>query len=455
MQNAPDRIARRGPTRAGLALVLAFACAIAAFLASTAYTERGARRIDAMAHSISEDYAPGVVYLATLRTELRQLEGLFGEPAATLRDSVERSGALIEESLTRYLALPVSPDEQAVLNDEEARALMASLRRSIDAVLARLDAGDRAGAAAIVARDLRPPADRLAEASYRLIEIDGRSAHDLALQIQDLRERTMQTAFALDAASALLSVLACAFAAAVARQHTRILEEHGRLVEERAAELEQFAARVAHDVLSPLQAAQMALRLVRRRAPDPAAQQALDRGDAAVARVAGVVDGLLAFARAGARPEPGERADVRAVLDATVDEIRPAADAARVTLSADAPADLEVACSPALLSVVVCNLAQNAIKYMGDVPERRVALRAVVKDDAVRVEVEDTGPGLPQALGASIFEPYVRGARGKQPGLGLGLATVKRVVEAHGGAVGARSATSAGTLFWVELPRAA
>jgi len=71
----------------------------------------------------------------------------------------------------------------------------------------------------------------------------------------------------------------------------------------------------------------------------------------------------------------------------------------------------------------------------------------------VRVEVEDTGPGLPPGIEHSIFEPYVRAPGVTQPGLGLGLATVKRFADSHGGAVGVLRA-EAGTVFWFELPRA-
>jgi signal transduction histidine kinase len=70
----------------------------------------------------------------------------------------------------------------------------------------------------------------------------------------------------------------------------------------------------------------------------------------------------------------------------------------------------------------------------------------------VQVEVADSGSGIPTDLRPHLFEPYVRGDRGR-PGLGLGLATVRRLVEAHHGTVGCRPARSgAGAVFWFELP---
>ena len=70
----------------------------------------------------------------------------------------------------------------------------------------------------------------------------------------------------------------------------------------------------------------------------------------------------------------------------------------------------------------------------------------------MRLEVEDDGPGLPAVLGAQIFQPYVRGPGTGKPGIGLGLATVKKITEAHGGRVDVRSGPGLGCRFGVELP---
>jgi signal transduction histidine kinase len=70
------------------------------------------------------------------------------------------------------------------------------------------------------------------------------------------------------------------------------------------------------------------------------------------------------------------------------------------------------------------------------------------------VEVEDTGPGLEPAEEAVVFEPLVRAARPDVPGIGLGLATVRRLATAHRGSTGVRSRPGEGSLFWFELPKA-
>jgi signal transduction histidine kinase len=90
---------------------------------------------------------------------------------------------------------------------------------------------------------------------------------------------------------------------------------------------------------------------------------------------------------------------------------------------------------------------------MGNSKVRRVIVAVELSDArSCRLSVRDTGPGLPPGMEGAVFDPYVR-ASNKIPGLGLGLATVKRLVDAHGGRVGVAPARPSGSLFWVELPR--
>jgi signal transduction histidine kinase len=101
-------------------------------------------------------------------------------------------------------------------------------------------------------------------------------------------------------------------------------------------------------------------------------------------------------------------------------------------------------------------LVRNAIKYVveGTTNVRSVVVRVHEEAARVRVDVLDTGPGIPQDSTHRIFEPFVRGVATRQPGVGLGLATVKRLVEAYGGSVGVQSFDNRGSRFWFELPKA-
>ena len=232
----------------------------------------------------------------------------------------------------------------------------------------------------------------------------------------------------------------------------RVQQANHDLTQRKAAELEQFAGRVAHDILSPLSAVSMAMTLVEK---SPAQSgEALQRAQSSLSRVRRIVDGLLEFARAGARPEAGARADVRVVAAGLLDELGPFAGQRHAVLRFDDVPDCAVACSPGVLLSLLGNLLRNGLKYLGNAEVREVSLRVRPRRGRVLFEVEDTGPGIPPALGERIFEPYVRGPNTGAPGIGLGLATVKRLVVSHGGSLGVRTGVNGGALFWFELDEA-
>ena len=104
-------------------------------------------------------------------------------------------------------------------------------------------------------------------------------------------------------------------------------------------------------------------------------------------------------------------------------------------------------CSAGVLTSIAQNLVRNAIKYMGDPSIRRIFVRATRVGSSVRIEVQDTGPGIPVDLQKVVFEAFVRGPHEVIGGTGLGLATVKRLVESHGGYVGLQSTVGVGELI--------
>jgi signal transduction histidine kinase len=170
-------------------------------------------------------------------------------------------------------------------------------------------------------------------------------------------------------------------------------------------------------------------------------------------RVRSLVEGLLDFARAGGAPGSAH-CDVARVLADVVAELNEQADATHATIEVGR-VEGTVACSPGVLYSILSNLINNALKYLGESHERRVSVRSAQRGARVLVEVEDTGRGVPTALRQHIFEPFARGPSSDgSAGHGLGLATVKRLVSAHGGKVGVRALDGRGSIFWFELPAA-
>jgi signal transduction histidine kinase len=114
------------------------------------------------------------------------------------------------------------------------------------------------------------------------------------------------------------------------------------------------------------------------------------------------------------------------------------------------------------LGQALLNLAHNAVKYSH--PGGEVRLSWTSADRVVRFSVADDGIGVPQAHRARIFERFYKVDRsraradgGDEPqraSAGLGLAIVRHIAEAHGGAVGLSSEEGSGSTFWIEVPRA-
>ena len=143
------------------------------------------------------------------------------------------------------------------------------------------------------------------------------------------------------------------------------------------------------------------------------------------------------------------------LIDAVVDSMRPAAAAKAIRL--DTMLDLQagpIAGDSERLQQVLWNIVSNAIKFTGR--EGRIEIRLTRADTSVVVEVRDTGEGISREVLPHIFERFRQGERGstrRHGGLGIGLALVKHLVEAHGGRVTADSpGPGRGTIFTVTLP---
>jgi len=101
---------------------------------------------------------------------------------------------------------------------------------------------------------------------------------------------------------------------------------------------------------------------------------------------------------------------------------------------------------------VLCNLINNAMTYTG--PDKSVFIRQIVGQDIVRIEVTDTGEGIPQDKMQFIWERYYRGDkvhRRSAAGSGLGLSIVRHIIDMAGGRCGVRSTVGKGSTFWFEL----
>ena len=132
--------------------------------------------------------------------------------------------------------------------------------------------------------------------------------------------------------------------------------------------------------------------------------------------------------------------------------LQPLAEDKDITLATNLPSEIPaLRADPLLFQMVLENLLENAIKYSP--PHSRVMLAVRVENLAISFTVQDQGPGISPEDLPHLFEPFYRGAReGDTRGFGLGLAAVKRIIDAHGGRIEVDTAPGRGSHLLFHLP---
>ncbi|MDH4038319.1 MAG: ATP-binding protein [Candidatus Krumholzibacteria bacterium] len=233
------------------------------------------------------------------------------------------------------------------------------------------------------------------------------------------------------------------------------LSEHKRMEEairrnDRLRSLGQLSASVAHEIRNPLAgiattAEVLGEKLRGDESTTPYIHNMLDE----ISRLDGIVRNLLAFARPP-RPQLAP-CDARELIDRVFGMVAEQASARSVQISAaGAGPDRPCHADPAQLTQVLLNLALNAVQACGE--GDRVTLDAcLLRDEGgewIEFSVVDTGPGVPQAVRGSLFEPFVTT---KAQGTGLGLAICRQIVGDHRGSI-ACEFLDRGTRFAVRVP---
>ena len=438
-------------------LVAALVLIVGAFVGGTLLTQAISRQMEANASDIASNAAPSVQQLSLARTTLAKIRILAEranqecakQDAPFFADEIERTAGEVQDSVAAYLAAPVFPGEGAL--QQGLKSKIADLRSILTEYVGLLRTGQCETARELEEGGFSRAAAQASVAFGNLIDFNARQIERLVREIGEIRSRTDTVALALDLLAVTVAGGVGFMLARSFRHSARLQAEYGRVQRERADELDAFAARVAHDVRSPLSAIHVSLHLLRR-TPEEGKEAILDRARRSADRLNAVVTDLYAFASAAARPDPNGSCAVAPVVDGVVEDARLAASMAGVAVSVEVPDSCEVACAPGVLVTLLSNLVANAIKHAGR-EGGKLAIR--IKPGAVvRFEVEDDGPGIPVEDQERMFQPYVRGRGVVAAGLGLGLATVKRLAESHGGTFGVRSSPGAGSTFWFEIPAA-
>jgi len=235
---------------------------------------------------------------------------------------------------------------------------------------------------------------------------------------------------------------------ALARQFnamTSALKEHqDRLVQsEKLAGIGRLAAGVAHEINNPLAVILGYTRLLRKKADGSLAED-LKVIEEETVRARDIVEGLLDLSRP--LPASREQVDLREICDEVVARLREATGAGRAHILVEGRGS--ILGNPSKLRQVLANLVRNGTEAAG--PGGKVTVRVSEEPSSIRVEVDDTGPGIDEATAARLFEPFFTT---KDRGTGLGLAVSRAVARAHGGDVAGETLAGGGARFTLRLPR--
>ncbi|PWN03027.1 histidine kinase [Nocardioides silvaticus] len=235
------------------------------------------------------------------------------------------------------------------------------------------------------------------------------------------------------------------------RLRTRQLEQSQHELRRSNELLTLFAGQVSHDLRSPLTAVLANAELL---ATEPAV--VADAGAAELVqatikaghRMAALIDTILAYATVGTELRRAP-VSLQEVLTHVVADLAPVIAARSAEVRWESLP--EVLAGAEQLYAVLLNLVSNAVKFTPADRAPEVRVTAEPLDGGWIVAVSDNGPGFPAAGRDSIFDLHARGDRSVE-GFGIGLATARRAVEAHGGAIGIDDAPGGGSRVWFTLP---
>lgn len=221
-------------------------------------------------------------------------------------------------------------------------------------------------------------------------------------------------------------------------------------------ELDSFAYAVSHDLRAPLRAmsgfSQALLEDYGEQLADDA-KKYLDQIGIASRRMSDLIDGILALSRSTRGELQRDRIDISALASQRLATLALEAPSRQVGIQVEP--GLTVEGDARMIEAVIDNLIDNAWKYTGKASAPEIRVYGENRDGAPWICVADNGAGFDMAHTERLFKPFQRLHRQDEfPGIGIGLATVQRIIHRHGGEIAACGEPNRGATFCFKLPAA-
>lgn len=210
---------------------------------------------------------------------------------------------------------------------------------------------------------------------------------------------------------------------------------------ERLRAMGELSARVAHDLRNPLGIIKNSIELIEMSSDSNTNEKLKKRINMikkAANRMSRQINDVLDFVRT--RPLQLEKKSLRSILDSSIKSL--IYEAVKITQPTN---DVQIICDNKQLEIVFSNILTNAIQAMED--SGKIEVRIIENDKDVIIEIEDSGPGIPEDKIEQIFDPLFTT---KPSGTGLGLVSCKNIVEQHKGKITVRNNP---TVFEIKLPK--
>jgi signal transduction histidine kinase len=418
---------------------------------------------------IATDSMPGLSYASQIELNTYQKSLLIQKHILT-NDPVEKRrietqiDALASNSdglLERYRNTPFGDIERPLFN--QVVATRTPYLAAVEKVLRSSREVTSAAAQVDLQKGFEPESTAFLLALHRSTAHNLAEANDAAQRIQEKVVTAKKTTI-LEALGSLLGALICAFLLAHVVGQTEAagraieglnLELEGRVgdLTEVNQELEAFTYSVSHDLRAPLRHIDGFSKIL----VDESAGQLSDLGKRAVDRIrygaqqmGRMIDDLLEFSRLGRRDVARRPTNLRPLVDEAIDILKPAMEERDIDMRIGELPSLD--CDPTLLKHVMVNLLSNAIKFTLHCKPAVIEVGQVTGKETPVVYVRDNGVGFDMRYVDKLFGIFQRLHRREDfEGVGVGLATVQRVIHKHGGRVWAESELGKGATFYFSL----